>query len=47
MTKQIFINLAVTDLNKSMDFYTALGLQIIHNFLTIMESVWFGVKIFL
>ena len=25
MTKQIFINLAVTDLNKSMDFYTALG----------------------
>lgn len=25
MTKQIFINLAVTDLQKSMDFYTALG----------------------
>lgn len=25
MPKQIFINLAVTDLQKSMDFYTALG----------------------
>lgn len=25
MTKQIFINLAVKDLQKSMDFYTALG----------------------
>lgn len=25
MAKQIFINLAVTDLQKSMDFYTALG----------------------
>ena len=25
MTKQIFINLAVTDLQKSMEFYTALG----------------------
>lgn len=25
MTKQIFINLAVTDLQKSQDFYTALG----------------------
>lgn len=25
MTKQIFINLAVKDLTKSMDFYTALG----------------------
>lgn len=25
MTKQIFLNLAVTDLQKSMDFYTALG----------------------
>jgi uncharacterized protein len=25
MTKQIFINLAVKDLEKSMDFYTALG----------------------
>ncbi|MFO0763366.1 MAG: glyoxalase/bleomycin resistance/extradiol dioxygenase family protein [Candidatus Gracilibacteria bacterium] len=25
MTKQIFINLAVKDLKKSMDFYTALG----------------------
>lgn len=25
MTKQVFINLAVTDLQKSMDFYTALG----------------------
>jgi predicted lactoylglutathione lyase len=25
MSKQIFINLAVTDLQKSMDFYTALG----------------------
>ncbi|MBA3663027.1 MAG: glyoxalase/bleomycin resistance/extradiol dioxygenase family protein [Bacteroidetes bacterium] len=25
MAKQIFINLAVTDLKKSMDFYTALG----------------------
>ncbi len=25
MTKQIFINLAVTNLQKSMDFYTALG----------------------
>ncbi|MDR6967643.1 putative lactoylglutathione lyase [Flavobacterium arsenatis] len=25
MTKQIFINLAVSDLQKSMDFYTALG----------------------
>lgn len=25
MAKQIFINLAVKDLNKSMDFYTALG----------------------
>lgn len=25
MTKQIFINLAVTDLQKAMDFYTALG----------------------
>ena len=25
MSKQIFINLAVTDLHKSMDFYTALG----------------------
>jgi len=25
MTKQIFINLAVNDLQKSMDFYTALG----------------------
>ncbi len=25
MTKQVFINLAVTDLQRSMDFYTALG----------------------
>lgn len=25
MAKQVFINLAVTDLQKSMDFYTALG----------------------
>lgn len=25
MTKQIFINLAVSDLQKSMDFYTAMG----------------------
>lgn len=25
MTKQVFINLAVKDLQKSMDFYTALG----------------------
>ena len=25
MVKQIFINLAVTNLQKSMDFYTALG----------------------
>lgn len=25
MSKQIFINLAVKDINKSMDFYTALG----------------------
>ena len=25
MSKQVFINLAVTDLKKSMDFYTALG----------------------
>jgi predicted lactoylglutathione lyase len=25
MSKQIFINLAVKDLQKSMDFYTALG----------------------
>ncbi|SRR5690625_116124 len=29
MKKQIFINLAVKDLNKSMDFYTALGFS--HN----------------
>lgn len=29
MEKQIFINLAVKDLNKSMDFYTALGFS--HN----------------
>jgi predicted lactoylglutathione lyase len=28
MAKQIFINLAVTDLQKSMDFYTALGFTI-------------------
>lgn len=27
MTKQIFINLAVTDLQRSMDFYSALGFQ--------------------
>lgn len=27
MTKQIFINLAVKDLAKSMDFYTALGFE--------------------
>lgn len=27
MAKQIFINLAVTDLQKSLDFYTALGFE--------------------
>ncbi|MFO0434960.1 MAG: VOC family protein [Sphingobacteriaceae bacterium] len=27
MPKQIFINLAVTDLQRSMDFYSALGFQ--------------------
>lgn len=28
MTKQVFINLAVSDLQKSADFYTALGFEI-------------------
>lgn len=32
MTKQIFINLAVKDLQKSMDFYTALGFENNPNF---------------
>ena len=27
MTKQVFINLAVSDLQKSADFYTALGIE--------------------
>lgn len=32
MDKQIFINLAVTDVQKSMDFYTALGFENVPQF---------------
>lgn len=39
MVKQVFINLAVRDLQKSVEFYTALGLQIILNFRTKVENV--------
>lgn len=42
--KQVLINLAVNDLQKSMDFYAVLGLN--RNFQTIQQSVWFGAKPF-
>ncbi len=47
MAKQIFINLAVKDLQKSMDFYTALGFSNNPQFSDDQENVWFGVKTFL
>jgi predicted lactoylglutathione lyase len=47
MAKQIFINVALHDLQKSMNFYTALGFTNNPNFRIRQASVWFGVKTFL
>jgi len=47
MAKQIFINLAVKDLQKSMDFYTALGFSINPQFSDDTGKCMCGVKAFL
>jgi len=47
MAKQIFINLAVTDLQKSTGFYTALGFTNNPQFSDETVSVWCGAKTFL
>ena len=46
MAKQIFINLAVKDLQKSMDFYKALGFSNNPQFSDDTAKVWFGVNTF-
>ena len=47
MAKQIFINLAVTDLQRSVDFYTALGFVNNPQFSDDTGKCWSGAKIFL
>lgn len=42
MAKQIFINLAVTDLQRSLDFYLALGFSTILSFRMTLETAWSG-----
>ena len=45
MNKQVFINLAVKDVEQSMNLYTKMGFT--NNFRTSQENAWFGVIAFL
>ena len=47
MPQQIFINLAVKDVQKSMNLYNALGFTNNPQFSDDAVSVWFGANIFL
>lgn len=47
MAKQVFINLAVKNVQKSMDFYTALGFTNNTQFSDDNGNAWFGVTAFM
>ncbi len=47
MAKQVFINLPVSNLQKSMHFYTALGFNNNPQFSDDTANAWYGATLFL